>query len=727
MHRVGEIVVQKFGGAALANVEAMKSAAMIVKRTWEMGRVPCVVVSAMGATTDDLIALARQCGDKPSKRELDALLACGESMSAALFALCLRTEGVAATSLSGAQAGFVTNGEHGSAAVTSVKPDRVSAILSEGHVPVVAGFQGLAPNFDVTTLGRGGSDLTAVVLGAALGARVVELFKDVDGIYEHDPNEHPDAVRHDRLDYDAMLAILANNGHAVLQSKAVEHAKRHRVTLRVVPFANGLSATAGTFIKAVTMPIGGRTSQLPKAMQVPPHKAPDLHRLPSIRPVAPPAPIAPAAPDARGGTHIFEARESNVRGYCRTFPTVFARAKGAIQWTEDGRRFIDFFSGAGALNYGHNPDAIKQRMIEYLASDGVSHALDMYTQAKRTFLETFTEVVLEPRALDYKVQFCGPTGANAVEAALKLARLATGRTTIASFTGGWHGMTAACLAVCGNRENREAAGAPLPFTTVLPYPDGPYQMKDALGYVESLFDDPNSGLDLPAAMILETIQGEGGIYVAPREWLQGIRALCDKHGVLLIVDDVQVGCGRGGTFFSFERAGIVPDIVCLSKSIGGYGQPMALLLMKPEVDVWKPGQHTGTFRGNQLAFVAATAALEHWRDPAFTAGIAERGRFVEKCLRERISGLAPDIEVRGQGLLWGLDVARAGGPAVAKAIGARCFELGLLIERCGRDDTVLKVMPPLNVDLEHLAEGCGILAHAAADVLAPSSAAKRAG
>lgn len=413
-----------------------------------------------------------------------------------------------------------------------------------------------------------------------------------------------------------------------------------------------------------------------------------------------------------GSTAVFETHESNVRGYCRAFPAVFVRSNGALQWDEAGKRYIDFFSGAGALNYGHNPNEIKQRLIEYLANDGVTHALDMYTPAKRAFLETFRDVVLRPRSLDYKVQFCGPTGANSVEAALKLARLATGRTNVVSFTGGWHGMTAACLSICGNREHRQAAGTPLPFTTFLPYPDGPYEFKNALEYTEALFEDPNSGFDLPAALILETVQGEGGIYVAPPEWLRGIRSLCDKHDVLLIVDDIQVGCGRTGTFFSFESAGIVPDIVCLSKSIGGYGLPMSLLLMRPELDVWKPGQHTGTFRGNQLAFVAAAAALENWRDPTFISGIGQRAEVVERCLRERVASFDPNIRVRGRGMMWGIDFARAGGPALAKEVRENCFRAGLIIECCGREDTVIKVMPPINVDLEVLAEGLNLLVDA---------------
>jgi diaminobutyrate-2-oxoglutarate transaminase len=530
----------------------------------------------------------------------------------------------------------------------------------------------------VTTLGRGGSDLTAVLLGAALDADAVDLYKDVAGVYDRDPTEHDGASLHAELDHDQLLAIVQRGGHAIVQAKAILAARAQNVTLRIVPFAGD---GAGTVVRGA------------------------------------PARVEVAAA-AGQRTAVFDQVESAVRSYCRSFPTVFARAKGAHLFDEAGRSYIDFFAGAGALNYGHNPDFIRTRLIEHLSRDAVTHALDMFTTTKRDFLEQFRSVVLEPRGLDYKVQFCGPTGANSVEAALKLARLATKRVPVAAFSGGWHGMTAGCLSVTGNRDNRAGAGAPLPYTVTLPYPEGPYKLADALGYVNNLFTDPNSGLDTPAAVILETIQAEGGIYVAPVEWLRGIRELCDRHGVLMIVDEVQVGCGRAGSFFSFERADIVPDLVCLSKSIGGYGLPMSLLLIKPEFDVWQPGQHSGTFRGNQLAFCAAKEALTLWRTPRFAAQIAERAAVVREALDREVGPLHPGIEVRGTGLIWGLDLAAAGGAAVSKRVAQRCFEAGLIIERCGRDDTVLKIMPPLVIELDTLRQGLQILAQATREALA---------
>jgi diaminobutyrate-2-oxoglutarate transaminase len=520
-------------------------------------------------------------------------------------------------------------------------------------VPVVSALESDGQVGDVDCA----ADLTAITLASTLAASWVELYGHGEA--------HGLAAR---MDYGALL----RHGAGLRPEAAVVAlAEQLRVPLRLLGVEE---PTRVTLVKHTTM-VPPALSETPKGSD----------------------------------TAVFEARESNVRGYCRSFPTVFARAKGALQWDESGRRYADFFSGAGALNYGHNPDAIKRRMIDYLQSDGVSHALDMYTQAERTFLETFRDVILAPRGLDYKVQFCGPSGANSVEAALKLALLVKGRAQVASFTGGWHGMTAACLSVCGNRENREAAGTPLPFTTIIPVPERPYKPADALGQLAWLFSDPNSGLDKPAAIILETLQSEGGIYAAPMEWLRGLRALCDRHDVLLIADDIQVGCGRTGTFFSFERAGIVPDMVCQSKSIGGYGQPMSLLLMRPELDAWKPGQHTGTFRGNQLAFVAAAAAPDFWRDPEFVTGIAQRAEHLRSFLASQVVPLHPGIEVRGVGMMWGIDLSRAGGPDVAKAVGNACFKEGLIIERCGRDDTVLKLMAPLNIALPELAEGLAIL------------------
>ena len=406
---------------------------------------------------------------------------------------------------------------------------------------------------------------------------------------------------------------------------------------------------------------------------------------------------------------VFEATESEVRTYCRTFPAVFGRAKGARLYAEDGSAFVDFFCGASALNYGHNDEAIKTRLLEYLAADGVMHALDMYTTAKRDFLVRLREVVLEPRALDYKVQFCGPTGADAVEAATKLARKATGRRGLVAFAGSYHGVTAGSMAVSGSRRAR-AGAVSLPEALFVPYENGPGGPFDSLGYLERMLSDPASGVELPAAVIVEPVQMEGGVYVASGKWLRALRDLTRRFGILLVCDEIQTGCGRTGTFFCFEQAGIEPDVVTVSKSIGGYGLPLALALFRRELDVWDPGEHTGTFRGNQLAFVAAAAALERWVDPDFLQRLESSCVLLQTFGRE-VERLESGIEARGRGMTLGIDL---GSGERARAVQRRCFEDGLIVELSGRDDEVVKVMPPLTIEDDLLEHGLDVLRAAVA-------------
>lgn len=414
-----------------------------------------------------------------------------------------------------------------------------------------------------------------------------------------------------------------------------------------------------------------------------------------------------AIAEARTPLTVFEQMESEVRSYCRSFPVVFTKASGHMLWDRSGKAYIDFFAGAGALNYGHNNPAIKKKLIEYLQQDGLTHSLDMATEAKEVLLQTFRETILKPRGLAYKVMFPGPTGTNSVEAALKLARKATGRETVMSFTNGFHGMTIGSLAVTGNRMKRGGAGMPLTHTIAIPYDQYMGSELDTTLYIERLLEDDGSGVSLPAAMILETVQGEGGINVASIEWLQRIEAICRKHGILLIIDDVQAGCGRTGSFFSFEEAGIVPDIICLSKSIGGYGLPFALTLFKPELDIWLPGEHNGTFRGNNLAFVAATESLRYWKNDQLSRSVLAKGNIVRTRL-EKLKKAYPFLQgkVRGKGLMQGLAVGAEG---MAEKICAKAFERGLILETSGPKSEVMKVMPPLTITEEALTEGLDIL------------------
>ncbi|WP_142505337.1 diaminobutyrate--2-oxoglutarate transaminase [Melghirimyces algeriensis] len=403
---------------------------------------------------------------------------------------------------------------------------------------------------------------------------------------------------------------------------------------------------------------------------------------------------------------IFEQLESEVRSYCRSFPTVFEKAKGYKLWDREGREYIDFFAGAGALNYGHNNSRMKEKLIEYLSSDGVIHSLDMATSAKESFLRRFHDVILKPRNLEYKVMFPGPTGTNTVESALKLARKVTGRDTVVSFTRAFHGMTLGSLAVTGNAFKRKGAGIPLTHSVSLPY-DQYDEHVDSLTLLERYLEDKGSGMDLPAAVILETVQGEGGINVASSEWLKQVEQICRRHGVLLIVDDVQAGCGRTGTYFSFEPAGIKPDIVCLSKSLSGYGLPFAITLIRPDLDEWGPGEHNGTFRGHNLAFVAATEALNFWETDDFAKEIQRKGEKVRTNL-ERIAEKhsSQNGEVRGRGLMLGISFPQEG---FAEEVCKEAFKRGLIMETAGPDSEVAKLLPPLTIDDEGLEKGLSIL------------------
>jgi diaminobutyrate-2-oxoglutarate transaminase len=432
---------------------------------------------------------------------------------------------------------------------------------------------------------------------------------------------------------------------------------------------------------------------------------------------------APAhAPAHASDTEVFDRLESNVRSYCRSFPAVFSTAKGSVLTAADGRTYIDFLAGAGALNFGHNHPAIIAKVVEYLTNGGVVHALDMHTEAKAELLTTIDEVLLAPRNLPYKVQFTGPTGTNAVEAAIKLARKYTGCSNVMTFQGGYHGHSLGGLALTANRDHRGAAGVGLNDATFLPFPGTPgWPTFDTLAFIEASLTDTHSGIDKPAAIILETVQAEGGIICAPIEWLRGLRELCTRHGIVLIVDDIQTGVGRTGPFFSFEAAGIVPDLVTVSKSIGGIGLPMAMVLIREELDVWSPADHTGTFRGHQLAFVAATEAIRLYEREALGDRVEKLGQVVMSRFTEELDGLRARVDVRGRGLIIGVDTTALDSTgALAKSIGRACFDQGLVIERVGRNDTVLKVLPPLVIEEDLLHRGVDIVVAA---VRAAASAA----
>ncbi|WP_439438130.1 diaminobutyrate--2-oxoglutarate transaminase [Salinivibrio costicola] len=406
---------------------------------------------------------------------------------------------------------------------------------------------------------------------------------------------------------------------------------------------------------------------------------------------------------------IFKSQESNVQCYANNFPVVFESAKGCWMTDVDGKRYLDFLAGAGSLNYGHNNPTLKKALIEYIEKDGITHGLDMYTEAKARFLEVFKNHILAPRGLDYKFQFTGPTGTNAVEAAMKLARKVTGRSNIVSFTNGFHGCTYGALAVTGNHHHRGGGGIPVNNSvTRIPY-DG-YANVDGLTLFETMLNDASSGLtggDKPAAVLLEVVQGEGGLNAASNEWLQRLQTICKAHDILVIVDDIQAGCGRTGTFFSFEPSGINPDIVTMSKSIGGYGLPMAVVLLKPELDQWAPGEHNGTFRGNNHAFVTAAEAIEtYWLDDQFQTHIQARADQLNKVLQDMLAKNSDLFEIiKGRGLMQGIACKNGD---IADDITSLCFDNGMIIETAGPEDEVIKFFSPLTVSEAEMEKGLQI-------------------
>lgn len=425
--------------------------------------------------------------------------------------------------------------------------------------------------------------------------------------------------------------------------------------------------------------------------------------------------MMPKPTHIRPATGIYERRESQVRSYARAMPRQFDKAEGVWLHCNDGGRYLDFLAGCSTLNYGHNHPALKQALLDYVSADGVAHGLDLHTDAKARFLTALEDLILKPRGLDYRAMFTGPTGTNAVEAAIKLARKVTGREMVIAFTNGFHGMTLGALACTGNAAKRGGAGIPLSHVAHEPY-DGYYGPEvDTAALLDQRLSDPSSGLDAPAAILVETVQGEGGLNVASPEWLRAISDIAKRHGALLIVDDIQAGCGRTGGFFSFEDMEFMPDIVTLAKSLSGLGLPFALTLIRPELDQWTPGEHNGTFRGNNHAFVTAEAALRHfWSDGRFAREVARRADYLATRL-ERMAA-RHQLAARGRGMMRGV-VMPSG--ETAAAVTSACFDRGLIIETSGAHDEVVKVLCPLTIDDALLAAGLDILESCVGEVLEP--------
>ncbi|HEV7754351.1 MAG TPA: diaminobutyrate--2-oxoglutarate transaminase family protein [Mycobacteriales bacterium] len=414
-------------------------------------------------------------------------------------------------------------------------------------------------------------------------------------------------------------------------------------------------------------------------------------------------------------------RESTARTYARSFPIVPVRAAGMVIEGADGRKYLDCLSGAGTLALGHNHPVVTEAIRRVLDSGAPLHVLDLGTFEKDAFTTELLETLPPGLAAGCKIHFCGPAGTDAVEAALKLTRIATGRDNVLAFTGAYHGMTAGALAVSSNVDVRATLGPSALEVSRLPYPYAyrcPFGIGGDMGaetgarYVETLLTDSHSGLLPPAAMILEAVQGEGGAIPAPDDWLREMRRLTTEHGIPLVVDEVQTGVGRTGAFWAVEHSGITPDVMVLSKAIGG-SLPLAVIVYREELDGWAPGAHTGTFRGNQLAMAAGTATLRQVRADGLAARADEVGARLLRDLRalqERHPCLG---DVRGRGLMIGLEVvdphgeadalgARPPAPDLALEIRRQCLERGLIVELGGRRDTVVRLLPPLIITDEQV-------------------------
>jgi diaminobutyrate-2-oxoglutarate transaminase len=417
-----------------------------------------------------------------------------------------------------------------------------------------------------------------------------------------------------------------------------------------------------------------------------------------------------------------ERWESNARTYPRHLPIAIAEGAGSFVRDVDGNVFIDFLTGAGVLSLGHNHPELVAAMTDQLGR--LTHGLDFPTPAKDAFIEAQLSMLppsLRPRV---KLQFCGPTGANAVEAAIKLCKTATGRGDVVSFQGGFHGSTHAAMALTGLVAQKQPVPNGLPGVHFFPYsscnrcpvgltPDT--CTTNCVGYLERSLTDSCGGIPLPAAVIVEMVQGEGGVIPATHDFVGRLRALTGELGIPLVVDEVQTGCGRTGSWFAFEQYGIEPDVIVASKGLSGMGTPVAMIMYDRRLDTWAPGAHTGTFRGNQLAFAAGTAAVGTIRRDRVLDNVVDRGRQIAERFR-RLAEHSWVDEVRGRGLMWGIELAdpRSGRPAgsLARAVQARALRSGLIVELGGREDSVVRLLPPLNVTAAVVDTACTILVDA---------------
>ena len=423
-----------------------------------------------------------------------------------------------------------------------------------------------------------------------------------------------------------------------------------------------------------------------------------------------------------------DSTESNARRYPRKFPFALAKAQGS--WIEDveGNKYLDFLCGAGTLALGHNDPEVNQAMVDMLTGNLPLHTLDLTTPVKDTFVHTLLNLLPGELKNNAKIQFCSPSGTDAVDAALKLCKTATGRSSIIAFNGAYHGMGHGALALTGNLHAKNKVNDLMPNVHFMPYPysyrcpfglGGDAGTDAACAYFERMLKDPECGITKPAAVILETIQGEGGVIPAPVKFIQTVRRVTKELDIPMIVDEIQCGIGRSGRFFAFEYADIVPDVILSSKAIGG-SQPLSVVIYNKKLDVWEPGAHAGTFRGNQLAMRAGTVVMNRVSKPDFLDDVVKKGELFAKRLEEIKSKVSIIGDVRGKGLMRGIEFvdpksqsdslgAKKASGEIAALVQKRCFENRLVMEKGGRNGAVMRCLCALNVTMEDLEKALDII------------------
>jgi len=426
-----------------------------------------------------------------------------------------------------------------------------------------------------------------------------------------------------------------------------------------------------------------------------------------------------------------ERRESNARSYPRRIPIAIKEAKGITVQDVEGNVYFDCLSGAGTLALGHNHPVVVEAVKDVLERGLPLHTLDLTTPIKDEFMEELFSSLPQEFTARAKIQFCGPAGADAVEAAIKLVKTATGNRSILSFHGAYHGMTHGALSLTGNVGPKEPVANLMPDVHFLPYPYSyrcPFQIGGEQGtrvgsqYIRRVLGDPESGIVSPAGLIMEIVQGEGGVIPAPDEWVRQIRSATRERGIPLIVDEVQTGFGRTGKMFAFEHAGIIPDVVILSKAIGG-SLPLAVVVYDEALDRWSPGAHAGTFRGNQMAMAAGIATIRFIRENHLESHAAVMGERLMNHLRSIQENSACIGEVRGRGLMIGIEIvdpkqepdeigSYPAYPEMARRIQQECFKRGLILELGGRHGSVVRFLPPLIITAEQTDQICAIFAEA---------------